>query len=33
MDGATAQAKYNNDVLELTLPKQTAAKAKRLAIS
>lgn len=32
VDEATAQAKYKDGVLELTLPKQTAAKAKRLAI-
>lgn len=32
VDEATAQAKYKDGVLELTLPKQTVAKAKRLAI-
>jgi len=32
VDEATAQAKYKDGILELTLPKQTAAKAKRLAI-
>ena len=33
VDEATAQAKYNNGVLELTLPKKAAAKSKRLTIS
>lgn len=32
VDEAAAQAKYNNGVLELRLPKQVAAKAKRLNI-
>jgi len=32
VDEATAQAKYDNGVLELRLPKQIAAKAKRLNI-
>lgn len=32
VDEAAAQAKYNNGVLELRLPKQIAAKAKRLNI-
>ena len=32
VDEATAQAKYNDGVLELTLPKKTAAAAKRLAV-
>jgi HSP20 family protein len=32
VDEATAQAKYNNGVLELTLPKKTAAAAKKLAV-
>ena len=32
VDEATAQAKYNNGVLELTLPKKVTAKAKRLNI-
>jgi HSP20 family protein len=32
IDEATAQAKYNDGVLELTLPKKTAAAAKRLAV-
>src|SRR4029453_17972484 len=30
VDEATAQAKYNDGVLELTLPKKTVAAAKRL---
>jgi len=30
VDEATAQARYNDGVLELTLPKKTAAAAKRL---
>jgi HSP20 family protein len=33
IDEATAQAKYNNGVLELTLPKKTVAAAKRLAVN
>lgn len=32
VDEAAAQAKYDNGVLELRLPKQAAAKAKRLNI-
>src|SRR5712664_3664959 len=32
VDEATAQAKYNDVVLELTLPKKAAAAAKRLAV-
>ncbi len=32
VDEATAQAKYNDGVLELTLPKKTVAAAKRLAV-
>jgi HSP20 family protein len=32
VDEATAQAKYNDGVLALTLPKKTAAAAKRLAV-
>ncbi len=32
VDEATAEAKYNDGVLELTLPKKTAAAAKRLAV-
>ncbi|MDD5299352.1 MAG: Hsp20/alpha crystallin family protein [Gallionella sp.] len=32
VDEAAAQAKYNNGVLELRLPKQIAAKAKRLNV-
>ena len=32
VDEDTAQAKYNDGVLELTLPKKTAAAAKRLAV-
>jgi len=32
VDEATAQAKYNDGVLELTLPKKTVAEAKRLAV-
>ena len=32
VDEATAQARYNDGVLELTLPKKTAAAAKRLAV-
>ena len=32
VDEATAQAKYNDGVLELTLPKKVAAAAKRLAV-
>jgi HSP20 family protein len=32
VDEASAQAKYNDGVLELTLPKKTAAAAKRLAV-
>jgi HSP20 family protein len=33
VDEATAQAKYNDGVLELTLPKKTLAAAKRLAVN
>ena len=32
VDEATAQAKYNDGVLELTLPKKAVAAAKRLAV-
>ncbi len=32
VDEATAQARYDNGVLELTLPKKAASKAKRLDI-
>ena len=32
VDEATAQAKYNDGVLELKLPKKTGAAAKRLAV-
>ena len=32
VDEATAQAKYNDGVLELTLPKKALAAAKRLAV-
>lgn len=32
VDEATAQARYNDGVLELTLPKKTVAAAKRLAV-
>ena len=32
VDEATSQAKYNDGVLELTLPKKTVAAAKRLAV-
>jgi HSP20 family protein len=32
VDEATAQAKYTDGVLELTLPKKAAAAAKRLAV-
>src|SRR5436189_3944103 len=32
VDEATAQAKYNDGVLELTLPKKTVAAAKRLTV-
>jgi len=32
VDQATAQAKYNDGVLELTLPKKTVAAAKRLVV-
>ncbi|HEU0220091.1 MAG TPA: Hsp20/alpha crystallin family protein [Gallionella sp.] len=32
VDEAAAQAKYNNGVLELRLPKQIAAKARRLNV-
>jgi HSP20 family protein len=32
VDEATAQAKYNDGVLELTLPKKTVAALKRLAV-
>jgi HSP20 family protein len=33
VDEAVSQAKYNDGVLELTLPKKAAVKSKRLAIS
>lgn len=33
VDQATAQAKYNDGVLELKLPKKTVAAAKRLAVN
>lgn len=33
VDEETAQAKYSDGVLELTLPKKAVAKSKRLAIS
>jgi HSP20 family protein len=33
VDEATAAAKYHDGVLELTLPKKTAAAAKRLAVT
>jgi HSP20 family protein len=33
VDEATAEAKYNDGVLELTLPKKTMAAAKRLAVN
>jgi HSP20 family protein len=33
VDDATAQARYNDGVLELTLPKKAMAKSKRLNIS
>ena len=33
VDEAAAQAKYNDGVLELTLPKKSAVKSKRLNIS
>jgi len=33
VDEATAQAKYTDGVLELTLPKKTMAAAKRLAVN
>jgi HSP20 family protein len=33
VDDATAQAKYSDGVLELTLPKKAVAKSKRLSIS
>ena len=33
VDEATAQAKYNDGVLELTLPKKTVATAKKLAVN
>lgn len=33
VDEAAAQAKYNNGVLELTLPKKAAVKSRRLNIS
>jgi len=33
VDEATAQAKYNDGVLELTVPKKTVAAAKRLAVN
>jgi HSP20 family protein len=32
VDEATAEAKYNDGVLELILPKKTVATAKRLAV-
>ena len=32
VDEATAQAKYNDGVLELTLPKKTVAASKKLAV-
>jgi HSP20 family protein len=32
LDEATAQAKFNDGVLELTLPKKAVAAAKRLAV-
>jgi HSP20 family protein len=32
VDEVTAEAKYNDGVLELTLPKKTVATAKRLAV-
>jgi HSP20 family protein len=32
VDEATAEAKYNNGVLELTLPKKSVAAAKRIAV-
>lgn len=32
VDQATAQAKYNDGVLELTLPKKTVAEAKKLQV-
>jgi HSP20 family protein len=32
IDEATAQAKYNDGVLQLTLPKKIVAVAKRLAV-
>jgi HSP20 family protein len=32
VDEATAQAKYNNGVLELTLPKKITAAARKLAV-
>ncbi len=32
VDEATAQAKYNDGVLELTLPKKTGAASKKLAV-
>jgi HSP20 family protein len=32
VDEATARARYNDGVLELTLPKKTVAAAKRLAV-
>jgi HSP20 family protein len=32
VDETTAQAKYNDGVLELTLPKKTVVVAKRLAV-
>jgi len=32
VDEATAQAKYNDGVLELTLPKKAVAASKRLAV-
>ena len=33
IDEATAQAKYNDGVLELTLPKKTVAATRRLAVN
>jgi HSP20 family protein len=32
VDEASAKAKYNDGILELTLPKKAAAAAKRLAV-
>jgi len=33
VDEATVQAKYNDGVLELTLPKKTLLAAKRIAVN